>query len=407
MVRNLPPIALCVVLILGSTAAVGHAEDRVLALIGAKVYPSPTAAPILDAVVVSSGGVIAAIGRRGEINIPQDARVLDCSGKTVVAGFWNSHVHFTQKAWNNAAEASAGVLEAHMREMLTRWGFTTVWDLGSDPFNSLALRRRVESGEVAGPRIFLTGTVFPKGGHPVYLPPEWRLPEAGTPGEAGQMARDDLQLGLDGMKLFTGSYMGSRPVVNMDAGVAKAVVDVAHAQGKPVFAHPQNRAGVAVVLAAGVDVLAHTIPTESGYTTDELAQFKSQFTALIPTLSVWKSVSIDPAVTEWLVRSGVDQLKAFSTNGGPVLFGTDVGFYTFSDTSLEFELMHRALSEMEVLATLTTNPASYFKATRKGRVEQGFDADLVVLDSDPAVDVRNFANVVTTIRAGQVIYEKP
>jgi imidazolonepropionase-like amidohydrolase len=201
--------------------------------------------------------------------------------------------------------------------------------------------------------------------------------------------------------------MGDRPVVNMDAAVAKAAVDVAHAQGKPVFAHPQNRTGVDVVVTAGVDVLAHTIPTDPGYTTDELAQFKSQGTALIPTLSIWMSVSIDPAVTERLVRSGVDQLKAFSAIGGLVLFGTDVGFYTFSDPSLEFELMNQALSEMEVLASLTTNPASYFKATGKGRVEQGFDADLVVLDGDPAANVRNFTKIVATIRAGRVIYEKP
>ena len=407
MICKLPPIALCVVLILGLMASAGHANDRALALVGAEVYSSPTAAPILDAVVVSSGGIITAIGRRGEIKPPRDARVIDCSGKTVVAGYWNSHVHFTQATWNNAAGASARVLEAHMREMLTRWGFTTVWDLGSNPYNSLALRRRVESGEVAGPRILLTGMIFPKGGHPAYLPAELQLPEAGAPDEAAKMARDELQIGLDGMKLFTGSYMGDRPVVNMDAAVAKAAVVVAHAQGKPVFAHPQNRKGVDVAVAAGVDVLAHTIPTEPGYTTDELAHFKSKGTALIPTLSIWMSVSIDAAATERLVRSGIDQLKAFSANGGLVFFGTDVGFYTFSDPSLEFELMHHALSEMEVLASLTTNPASYFKAERKGRVEQGFDADLVVLDGDPAVNVRNFAKVVATIRAGQVIYEKP
>ena len=125
----------------------------------------------------------------------QDARVIDCSGKTVVAGYWNRHVHFTQTMWKNAANASARVLEAHMREMLTRWGFTTVWDLGSDPYNSLALRRRVESGEVPGPRILLTGLIFPKGGHPAYVPPELQLPEASTPDEAARMARNELQLG--------------------------------------------------------------------------------------------------------------------------------------------------------------------------------------------------------------------
>ena len=291
--------------------------------------------------------------------------------------------------------------------MLTRWGTATVWDLGSDPINSLALRRRVDSGEVRGPQILLTGNIFPKGGHPVYLPPQMQLPEAATPDEAAQMARDDLQMGLNGMKLFTGAYMGNKPVANMDAAIAKAAVDVAHAQGKPVFAHPQNRIGVDVVLAAGVDVLAHTVPTEPDYTPEQLGQFKSQGTALIPTLSLWTTVTLDPAATARLVQSGINQLKTFSANGGLVLFGTDVGFTKGYDTSLELELMHQALSEREVLASLTTNPALYFKAAKKGRVEKGSDADLVVLDGDPAADVRNLAKVVYTIRAGQVIYQKP
>jgi imidazolonepropionase-like amidohydrolase len=143
-------------------------------------------------------GIITAVGKHGQVKIPKDARVIDCTGKTIVAGFWNSHVHLTEPAFNNAASAPAGAIEKHMQEMLTRWGFTTVWDLGSDPNNSLALRRRVESGEVPGPKILLAGVIFPKNGHPVYLPPEMQLPEAATPDEAAQMARDDLKMGLDG-----------------------------------------------------------------------------------------------------------------------------------------------------------------------------------------------------------------
>jgi imidazolonepropionase-like amidohydrolase len=60
-----------------------------------------------------------------------------------------------------------------------------------------------------------------------------------------------------------------------------------------------------------------------------------------------------------------------------------------------------------VLASLTTNPASYFKAVKKGRVEEGFEADLVVLDGDPAAEVRSLARILYTIRAGQIIYQKP
>jgi imidazolonepropionase-like amidohydrolase len=407
MIGNLRRTALFFFLFSAAASVSVAANAQTLALVGGRVYKSPDAAPLLDAVVLTSGGVIIAIGNRSEIQLPNDARVIDCTGKTVVAGFWNSHVHFTQAIWKNAASAPVASLEAHMREMLTRWGFTTVWDLGSDPTDSLPLRRRIYSGEIAGPNILLVGSIFPKGGHPVYLPAEMQLPEAATPDEAAQIARNDLGMGLDGMKLFTGAYMGDRPVVNMDAAVAKAAVDVAHAQGKPVFAHPQNRTGLDTVITAGVDVLAHIVPGEPGYTPEQLARFKLQGVALIPTLSLFASTVGGPALAARLVESGVNQIKAFSDNGGLVLFGTDVGFTSVYDTSLEYELMHRALSQSQVLASLTTNPAQYFKAAKKGKIENGFDADFAILDGDPIADVRNLTKVAYTIRAGQIIYQKP
>ena len=381
--------------------------EQTLALVGGTVYVSPTAAPLRDAIVVVSGGTIAAVGNRNDVQVPQHARIIDCSGRSLTAGFWNSHVHFTEPAWRGAASSPADALTKHMQDMLTKWGFTTVWDLGSNPSDLLPLRRRVDAADVLGPRIFSTGSVFPKGGHPVYLPPEWQLPEAETADEATGIVLNFLGRGLDGMKLFTGSYMGERPVVNMDPTVAKAAVEATHAQGKPVFAHPQNRTGVDVVIAANVDVLAHTIPSEPGYTPDQLAQFKAKGTALIPTLALWTTVVRDQAIADYLVQSGVTQLKAFAAGGGTVLFGTDVGFTKLYDTSLELEFMGRALSPTEVLASLTTNPAAYFKALRKGRIEQGFDADIVVLDGDPATEVRNLSKVAYTIRAGKVIYQKP
>jgi imidazolonepropionase-like amidohydrolase len=407
MIGNWLRVALFFFLLCGATCCNAAANAQTLALVGGSVYASPDAAPLSDAVVVTSGGAITAIGNRGEVQIPPDARVIDCAGKTVVAGFWNSHVHFTQAVWRNAASAPAPPLEEHMREMLTRWGFTTVWDLGSDPNDTLALRRRITAGEVAGPNILLAGSIFPKGGHPVYLPAEMQLPEAATPDEAAQMARGYLGMGLDGVKLFTGAYMGDKPVVNMEPAVAGAAVEVAHAQGKPVFAHPQNRTGVDTVIASGVDVLAHTVPVEPGYSPEQLARFKSQGIALIPTLSLFANIPGGPALTARLVESGVNQLKAFSENGTVVLFGTDVGFTKLYDTTLEYELMHRALSERQVLASLTTNPALYFKAAKKGKVEKGFDADLAILDGDPVADIRNLARITYTIRAGQIIYQKP
>jgi len=391
----------------GSACAQGPQHSGDLVLKGGRVIASPAATEMENATVVLHDGKIVAVGTK--VKIPAGATVIDCKGDTIVAGFWNSHVHFTEAVWSGAEKNPVGPMQAHLEEMLTRWGFVTVWDLGSDPSDTPALRKRIEAGELRGPRIFMAGDIFPKGGHPVYLPAEMQLPEASTREEAAGMANFYLTSGFDGIKLFTGAYMGEgHPVVNMDTAIAKAAVDVAHAAGKPVFTHPQNYAGVDNALAAGVDILAHTIPNEKGYTAEELARMKAQKTALIPTLALWRAVMEEnhatPEVMDGFIQRGADELKSFAAQGGTVLFGTDVGFQKEYDTTHEMEYMGRALGWKEILASLTTNPCDFFKREHCGRVEVGDDGDVVVLTADPAADVKNFAKVAYTVRGGRVIY---
>jgi imidazolonepropionase-like amidohydrolase len=391
-------------LVLGpSTRLAFSLETPELVLRSAKVYQSPDATPLENAVVLIQDGRITGVGKEGELKIPHSAQEIDCTGKVIVAGFWNSHVHF-ENGWEGASGTPAGQVESHLQEMLTRWGFTTVWDLGSDPNNTFALRKRIDAGEIAGPQVLMAGDIFPLNGHPVYLPPEMKLPEASSPQQAGEMATQYMKMGLDGIKLFTGAFMGNKPVVNMDTAIVKAAAGVAHAEGKPVFAHPQNRTGTDNALAGGVDVLAHTIPTEDGFTAEELSRMKSQHTALVPTLTLWTTVVTDPAIADKLVDSGTSELKAYFSEGGTILFGTDVGFQTKYDTTQEYAFMGRVMGWRDILASLTTNPSAFFKQPSKGQVQKGMNADLVVLHADPAGDVRNFAKVAYTIRAGRVIY---
>ena len=149
-------------------------------------------------------------------------------------------------------------------------------------------------------------------------------------------------MGLDGMKLFTGSYKGeNKPVVNMDPAVAKAAVDVAHAAGQAGVRSSAEHDGCRHRHRGrrrrhG----AHGRPVHRS-TPEQLARFKQQGIALIPTLSLFSNSAADLRSSARLVTTSVNQLKAFSDNGGPVLFGTDVGFTTIYDTTLEYELMRR------------------------------------------------------------------
>ena len=199
------------------------------------------------------------------------------------------------------------------------------------------------------------------------------------------MARNYMRIGLDGIKLFTGAYKGEdKPVVNMEAAIAKAAVDVAHAQGKPVFAHPQNTAGIEAVIAAGVDVMAHTVGQAAGLSARAARALQAAgHCADADACRCLRSCRCRPRSSARLVDNIVGQLKAFRKTATPFCSAPTSATSTLYDTTLEYELMHRALSERQVLASLTTNPASYFKAAKKGRVEKGFDADVVVLDGDP------------------------
>ncbi len=385
-----------------------------LALVNGKVYPTPQAVPILDANVIIHDGKIVAVGK--DADVPKSAYIIECAGRVIVAGFWNSHVHFTEGAWRDAATAPATGLEEHMHTMLTKWGDTTVFDIGSFPQDTLALRKRVESGEIAGPKIYTTaGAIYPENGIPVYIPEDiaqhLKPFEAATPADAARLAQQSLAMGGDGIKLFTGAIMGHGRVTPMPVDIVRAAVEVAHAAGKPVFAHPSNHVGTDNALAGGVDILAHTIPMELDWTPGELQRMKEQHVALIPTLSLFpdeerKFGGSEGAKADVLAHA-VAQLKNYFSHGGTILFGTDVGYTQLYDTTSEYEYMGRAgMNFRDILASLTTNPATFFKAGRTGKVVTGYAADLVVLDADPAVDVRNFAKVGYTIRAGKIIYKK-
>jgi hypothetical protein len=65
------------------------------------------------------------------VHLPVGIGKLDCSGLTITAGFWNSHVHFVQRKWANIQAIPAAELSEQMVDMITRWGFPSGFDIGS------------------------------------------------------------------------------------------------------------------------------------------------------------------------------------------------------------------------------------------------------------------------------------
>jgi imidazolonepropionase-like amidohydrolase len=286
-----------------------------LALTGATIYTSPDAEPVRDGTVVIRGERIASVGGSAA---PAGARIIDCRGLTITAGFWNSHVHFFERKWADACAIPVLELEAQAAHF-ARFGFTSVFDLGSAWENTRTIRESLRS-----PRIFSTGPgLMPVGGHP-----------------------PDIAYTL----------MGVSKVAMPEIATAAD----AHRAGKPVFVHPNNADDLMAAVRGGVDVIA-----------------------LTPTLTLWKFFSRHDRLSaqKQIVDTAVDQLRAWHRAGGDILFGTDLGAVD-PDPADEYELMAAAGMRFEdILASLTTVPARRFgMAHRSGQIAEGFDADVAVFD---------------------------
>lgn len=385
-------------------AAPQEGENNAIALVGGRICVSPFQ-EIGDGIVIIQDGKIAAVGSRSQVKVPQGMGIVDCGGMTIMAGFQNSHVHFTEPKWNDAAKLPVDQLTQQFEGMFTRYGFTSVVDTGSNLVNTEALRTRVDSGEVLGPRILTAGSpLYPPNGVPYYvngsLPPGIvkQLPQPATPAEAVKQVDDHIAQGADVIKLFTGSWVARGQVVTMPPEVAKAAVDEAHKKGKLVFAHPSNVAGFQIALDANVDVLAHAVEDLSGWNRSYIRQMKQQGMWMIPTLKLF---SKDSNLKEIL-----GEVQDFSAANGPILFGTDVGFIEDYNPTGEYLLMERAgMDFSHILQSLTSAPARRFgEINVRGQVKQGLNADLVVVAGDPENDIRALTRVNYVFRDGRIIY---
>jgi imidazolonepropionase-like amidohydrolase len=393
-----------------------HASD--LTLVHARVYASPGAPAIDDATIVIHDDRITAVraASKPAERVTSGSAVIDCIGMSVSAGLWNSHIHILPVKLLHAHEKTGRQLTVALQEMLTRWGFTTVFDVASILANTNDIRTRTAAGEILGPRILTTGEpFFPLHGVPSYVSGYLEqnhisIPDDATTALAVERVQQEIRGGADGIKIFAGSIEGAS-VLLMPLERAQAIVKEAHRLGRPVFAHPSNVAGIDIALDSGVDVLAHVSSDDAPWGPALIKRMRANHMALIPTLTLFdvevKKDGGTPELVQEVVDRAVTRLRAYNTAGGEILFGTDVGYMYQFDTAEEYTLMQRAgMSFQQILASLTTNPARRFGfAEHSGRIAPGMDADLTVFKGDPAVDITVLSRVSYTIRSGKLIFQ--
>ncbi len=200
---------LIVAVLLGTSGAA--AQQRVLVLEGGTLIDGTGRGPIADAVVVVEGSRIKAVGTRGQVSYPTNATVIKLSGRTILPGLIDGHVHFQE----------------YEMPMFLPYGVTTIADLNNDTAWILAQRDAVKSGKIKGPRMFVSGSFVYGTLRPLantFTPP------VRTVEEARAYVRSLVAAGVD--------------IIKVDNSITydqlRAVIEEANAAGLRVLGHTQN-----------------------------------------------------------------------------------------------------------------------------------------------------------------------
>ena len=397
-----------------------------------------------DMTVLVRGTRIESVGASRSIRIPVGTRVIDATGKFLIPGLWDMHVHTDVPG----GRALLGLFVAN--------GVTGVRDMDGDIGRLRAFQRDIAAGSLAGPRMVVSGPYL--AGQRVPLPHILvRTPEEAVTG-VDSLAR----LRVDFVKVHNGMPPAAYFAVAREARRRKMVFAghvfppvtplQASDSGQRSLEHlsgfPNVCAGDDSTVIAGATPLQRFLfgdctREEQGPT---FARLAANHTWITPTLIVqtevanpgvvpndsllhyfgdslqalWRLVmpppppTVPPAATAAgarLFEKRLALVKALHTAGVPILVGTDAplrasppGFAVHDELAL---LVRAGLPPLEALRAATSNPASYFAATDSlGSVTVGRVADLVLLDANPLTDISNTRRISAVIANGRV-YDSP
>ncbi|MEL6367961.1 MAG: amidohydrolase family protein [Pseudomonadota bacterium] len=354
------------------------------------------------------------------IEIPVQATVIDGTGKTLLPGLIDAHVHTYGQALREAP----------------RFGVTTVLDMFTDPATLTDMRSDRDSLEPSDrAALFSAGMLATvTSGHGTQYGIE--IDTLDGPDEAESWVDARALEGSDYIKLVYDPYRG---MPSLDLATAKAVIDAAHGRKLLAVAHVSDYRAAEDMIDAGIDGLVHIFIDRAA--DDALvAKAKDAGVFIIPTLTVIGVVNGDAPGAHWLederlgsLLSGAQRalltqsfgqfpgiratehalasVRAFHTAGVPILAGTDApnpGTAHGISQHDELELLVRAgLSPTEALRAATSLPAETFFIHDRGRIESGARADLVLVEGDPSENILATRNIVEVYRNGRALNRTP
>jgi imidazolonepropionase-like amidohydrolase len=230
------------------------AVRAVRALVGGTLIDGFGGRPLRNSVVLIEGERITAVGQVGTLAVPAGAEVISTEGMSVLPGLWDMHVHLMINGhadyahWDRTypAQFEPVIMPASAKQLLLA-GVTSARDLGGPLEASIAVRDRINRGEIPGPTMYVSGPFIQHEPYPGTELFRWGV---SGPDDARAKVRRLAEAGVDCIKLIDQDQMTMEEV--------RAVVEAARRHRLPVIAHSHRPEEIRRGLAAGVDGFEHT-----------------------------------------------------------------------------------------------------------------------------------------------------
>jgi imidazolonepropionase-like amidohydrolase len=407
-----------------------NAQQTPIALVHARLIDGRAGAALPDATVIVRGGLIEAVGSSATVAVPPGSRIIDATGKTVMPGLADMHVHLVG-GWDGERTDFLGY-QRYLRSLLYA-GITTVLDTGNVQSFVLQMRQNAANGRLLAPRIYCAGALIDG--------PDTQWPDISyslsSASQIPALVKRQKSAGVDVIKIYGG--VSVQMIIQL-AGEAKKA-------GLGVLIDHGSRNGSIDLMNAGITAFAH-LPIMSPLSDEAVELARTKGVAFISTLSVFEAYAgsrlgnleflRDPLIADTNPMAVLDETREIARrpvteaeksrrslflrrlqaskgnakklwdSGLLLVAGTDSpGLGSFQGEGLHHELellVEAGLTPVQAIAAATHNAAQLMNAAGEwGTIEPGKRADLLVINGQPDMRIQDTHKMEMVMKQGMLL----